>query len=399
MSNPEAFYREAIDLNRYSNHVALQVIRAYNNLIIDAAQKLTGTAPLSRTEVARLNTLMLQIKESLATWATDQTRYLTAELQGLALLESDFISQQIRNVVKPEFAPGVRSVQISPDFAAAVVSQNPTDLGAAIMQPSVEAQIAGISPGVVSLDASKGQNYVLPNGKTLGSALRQLSADSAEKFRVAVQNALLTGERLDDVVKGLLGSLKFADDANILQTIQKGGALTTLSDSQIRALVRTATAQIVSGVDRATYEANANVIDGYIYTATLDLRTTAICKSLDGRFFEFGKGPEPPQHFGCRSRIVMVTKTEAEGDVPEGMKRAALGGMVPAGTGYGKWLSGLSKADQDKALGGKGKGDMFRRLLKKESPDQAIRRFVSQDGSELSLKELERRYGTPKKRK
>ena len=40
MSTPEALYRNAIDLNRYSNSVARRVINAYNDIIIDAANQL-----------------------------------------------------------------------------------------------------------------------------------------------------------------------------------------------------------------------------------------------------------------------------------------------------------------------------------------------------------------------
>ena len=49
--------------------------------------------------------------------------------------------------------------------------------------------------------------------------------------------------------------------------------------------------------------------------------------------------------------------------------------------------------EQDKALGGAKKGDVFRRLLKKESGDTAIAKFVSNDGAELTLKDLQAKYG------
>jgi hypothetical protein len=38
MSTPAALYRNAIDLNRYSNSVARRVINAYNDIIIDATK-------------------------------------------------------------------------------------------------------------------------------------------------------------------------------------------------------------------------------------------------------------------------------------------------------------------------------------------------------------------------
>ena len=394
MSEPEAFYRQAIDLNRYSNHVALNVMRAYNNIVVDAASKLNDIGSLNPREAARLNALLLQTKESLATWAGDSSVYLMQELQGLALLEDEFIVQQIKDVVKPELVPGVRSVEITPDFAKAIVMDDPTDLSAAVLQRNLQEQIEGIAPGTVRLDAAKGSALVLPNGKTLNTSLRQLAEASAAKFRVTVQDGMLTGENMRDMVKRLRGDLRFNDAADIARTAAKGGTLTTLSDAQIRALIRTSVTQVSNTVDNQVYAANQDVIVAYRYRAVLDLKTTAICQSLDGRVFKFGKGPEPPQHFGCRSRVTFITRAEAEGDVQQRGKRAALGGLVPVDQQYGTWLANRTVQQQNEALGGKGKGDIFRSLLKKgESGDIAIRKFVSNDGSELTLKDLQAKYG------
>ena len=394
MSDPEAFYRQAIDLNRYSNHVALNVMKAYNNIVVDAATKLNDIGSLNPREAARLNTLLLQVKESLATWAGDTSVYLMQELQGLALLEDEFIVNQIKNVVKPELAAGVRSVEITPDFARAVVMSDPTDLNAAVFQRNLQEQIEGIAPGTVTLDASAGEALLMPNGRNLNNSFRQLSEASAERFRMIVQNGMLTGENMRDMVERLRGDLRFNDSSDIFRTLAKGGELTTLSDSQIRTLIRTAVTQMSTIVDNQVYLNNQDLISSYRYSATLDLRTTAICRSLDGRVFKFGEGPEPPQHFGCRSRIIMITRSEAEGDIKDRGRRASIDGLVPADQKYGSWLANLTKQQQNEALGGEGKGDVFRNLLKKEPGDVAIAKFVNSDGSELTLKDLQSRYGT-----
>jgi|TARA_R100000030_G_scaffold151_1_gene160 SPP1 gp7 family putative phage head morphogenesis protein len=398
MSEPEAFYRQAIDLNRYSNHVALNIMRAYNDIVIDALQKLDDVGSLNPREAARLNALLAQVRESLATWAGDSSVYAVQEFNGLARLQADFITGQIQEVVKPSLAVSVRSVEITPDFARSVVLADPTDISAAVLQPSLEQQVRGQFPGLVSLDAGKGSAMVLPNGKTLSKGFRQLAEASADKFRVTVQNGMLTGENMRDMVKRLRGKLRLADAAGISQTIAKGGELTTLADSQIRALIRTSVTQMVNTVNQQMYIANQDVIDSYRYRAVLDLQTTPICQSLDGKVFKFGKGPQPPQHFGCRSTIVFVTKTEAEGDFREREKRAALGGLVPADMTYPEWIAKQSVAAQEKALGGQKKARLFRNLLKKESPQKALAKFVSSDGSELTLKELMSKYGAPETR-
>ena len=40
MSTPEAFFRETIDLNRYSNAVAKKYAITYNEIILNAANQL-----------------------------------------------------------------------------------------------------------------------------------------------------------------------------------------------------------------------------------------------------------------------------------------------------------------------------------------------------------------------
>ena len=40
MSTPEAFFRETIDLNRYSNAVSTEFQRTYNDVILEATKKL-----------------------------------------------------------------------------------------------------------------------------------------------------------------------------------------------------------------------------------------------------------------------------------------------------------------------------------------------------------------------
>jgi hypothetical protein len=65
MSTPEALYRNAIDLNRYSNSVARRVINAYNDIIIDAVNQLRGIDDLAApVKAARLRAILAQLKDS-----------------------------------------------------------------------------------------------------------------------------------------------------------------------------------------------------------------------------------------------------------------------------------------------------------------------------------------------
>jgi hypothetical protein len=96
MSTPEALYRNAIDLNRYSNSVARRVINAYNDIIIDAVNQLRGIDDLAApVKAARLRAILAQLKDSLGTWAGDATELTALELQGIAQLQSEFVTDQL----------------------------------------------------------------------------------------------------------------------------------------------------------------------------------------------------------------------------------------------------------------------------------------------------------------
>ena len=79
MTQHAEFYRNAIDLNRYSNGVARRVVRAYNDVIIDATDRLAMLDPES-ISAARLRAILAQLKESLDGWAGTSTLLMTCLL-------------------------------------------------------------------------------------------------------------------------------------------------------------------------------------------------------------------------------------------------------------------------------------------------------------------------------
>jgi len=64
---------------------------------------------------------------------------------------------------------------------------------------------------------------------------------------------------------------------------------------------------------------------------------------------------------------------------------------VPTNQTYGEWLHKQPKEVTADVLGAS-KVPYFNRLTEKFGPTVAIRKFVSQDGSELTLAQLKRRY-------
>jgi SPP1 gp7 family putative phage head morphogenesis protein len=65
--------------------------------------------------------------------------------------------------------------------------------------------------------------------------------------------------------------------------------------------------QHISSVTQSYYE--GIFFERYRWAAVLDDRTTDICRSRDGKTWRYGKGPLPPAHYNCRSKIVPVEDT------------------------------------------------------------------------------------------
>lgn len=394
MSTPASLYRNAIDLNRYSNSVARRVINAYNDIIIDSVNQLRTIDDLAApVKAARLRGILAQLKESLATWAGDATELTATELQGLAELQSEFVTEQLSRALPAGNRSIVNNVEISPQFAQSVVTTDPTQLNVVALSDDLFAAVQG-APQTFSLTAAQGATITLPNGEVISKAFRGIAVDQAEQFSQVVRQGLLTGETTPAIAKRLIGNLQFGEEAKtVRQLVAAGGQATAVADNQVMALVRTSINQVANTASQQVYEANQDITQKYRYVATLDSRTSSICAALDGREFSYGRGPMPPQHFNCRSTTVPVIDYEALGLIPpaEG-KRAASGGMVPSNTNYGQWLKDQPRNVQEDVLG-PGKVPYFNRLVDKYGAKNAMARLVRDDGSELTLEQLRSRYG------
>tara|TARA_B100001094_G_scaffold38480_1_gene32845 strand:+ start:392 stop:1582 length:1191 start_codon:yes stop_codon:yes gene_type:complete len=395
MTTPAALYRNAVDLNRFSNSVAKRIAVTYNDLILEAVDRLRGIDELSApAKAARLRVILAQLKESLEGWAGASTALAVDELQGLAVLQSEFVEEELRKALPLKLRDQIRSIQISPQFAQSVATVDPTAINVVSLSDDLQAAVTG-APATFQLTAAQGTTITLPNGKVLEKSFRGLAESQADLFAKTVRNGLLTGESTDKLARRLKGRLRFGQPGSARQIAQAGGEVTAVANHQVMALMRTSINQVANSASQQTYEANQDITKKYRYTATLDTKTSAICRSLDGQEFEYGKGPVPPQHFNCRSTTVPIVDYEALGFTPpKPGKRAAKGGMVPADQSYGQWLNNQSKETKADVLGPE-KVPYFNRLVKKYGSTDAIRKFVSEDGSELTLEQLRRRYGSP----
>ena len=419
---PEGLFRNAIDLNRFSNGVSRKLIESYNRIILRSVAELkrieampSSSQPKARAR--RLRALLAQTEASLQTWSTKSVNELAGELEGIAQLQSKFAKEQLSKALSPSARElvSVRSVEVSPEFAKAVVTADPLAVSTNILGESLEQSIKG--PGVpFKLTAKQGAKVRMPSGESITKMFRGLATKNAQQFAKVVQDGLLTGEPTEQLARQLVGNLEFGQKAkSARQFAQAGGELTKLANHQVMSITRTSVNQVANTASQQVYMANPDLTSKYRYVATLDARTSPVCRDLDGQEFEYGKGPMPPQHFGCRSTTVPVIDYEKIQEKYPNVKppskplgkRAAAGGSVPSNTTYSQWLyeqraktkkGNLSQFEpgtrQIQTLG-KEKAKYFNRLAKKYGPNEAMKKFMREDGSEVTLATLKKRYGEP----
>ena len=193
------------------------------------------------------------------------------------------------------------------------------------------------------------------------------------------------------------------------------------SRRQMQGLILTSVNFINNSVRRELHELNEEYFKEELFVATLDGRTSAICRKNDGKIFPVGEGPIPPLHFRCRSLRVAVLDGEVLGErpfvatterqilrdyaqanglgrnirvrseLPRGHKgtydafrlsaiRSATG-RLPARTSYEDFLRNQSVEFQNAVLG-KTKAILFRK------GDLSLDKFVNRLSKELTLEEL-----------
>lgn len=377
MTELREVFRNAIDLNRYSNSVSRRLIRAYNDAVLDAVDQLRGIDELaSPVKAARLRSILAQLNDSLRSWSGESIATMTEELQGLAVLQSEFAVEQLQKALPAGTAATVGTVEISPALGQAIVSTEPTMAGVVNLSDSFER----IARSPVTFQLTVGQEISLPNGEIVRTAFEKMSARQAELFSVAVRNGLIEGQSVNAIVRRLKGRLTKEQRGSIDTIIAAGGQATSIPNNQIRAIVRTTVNQVATAADQIIAAENPDLTEKYRYTAVLDSRTSPICRALDGKVFVHGKGPLPPQHFNCRSVYV---------NIPIGLERE----FREAREDYGEWLNKQDDTTKRQVLGPE-RLALWKGMVKRFGPSDAIRKFVARDGSELTLDQLRKRgYG------
>jgi len=126
----------------------------------------------------------------------------------------------------------------------------------------------------------------------------------------------------------------------------------------VERVVRTAVNHVATTARQKTYKENKSIISGYQWLATLDNRTSTICRNYDGEVFLYENDPNPlpPAHPFCRSTTTAVFNDNALlkgiGDPTTRASKGAEGGkQVNANLTSYEWLKTQPADFQNEALG------------------------------------------------
>lgn len=249
------------------------------------------------------------------------------------------------------------------------------------------------------------------HGRLLSGWLDRLSDNDAARVRNAVQTGIVAGQSAAQIARDITD-----------------GITAKRTDAEIRSVVRTAVAHISNASREQFFSENKEIFTEELFVATLDSRTSPICRALDGQRFAIGEGQRPPLHFNCRSiRVVIFSEAlgarpsnpatesrlldefnkengldaKTRDKLPHGMKgkfdkfatkrKREIIGQIPAKTNYEKWLREQSDEFQNEVLGIK-RAKLFR------DGDLELKDFVRPDGKQISLADLYKEYESTFKR-
>lgn len=148
------------------------------------------------------------------------------------------------------------------------------------------------------------------SGKNYSEKVWNITNNFNYKLDNVVTAGLIRGEHPNIIAKNLRDAALGKRDKN---GKLKGGQL-----FECKRLVRTESAFIAEQATKKSYDDN-NVKE-YEYLATLDFKTSFICRSLDGKVFKVKDSVTgvnyPPMHGFCRSTTVPVIKWDGEDNTP-----------------------------------------------------------------------------------
>lgn len=361
----DSFIVRAVNLEKFKageRQKSLSLLKDLEDDIVADLARFTGSAWTK----ARLQSLLAQVRTTIATAYTKLQKHLTSDLTELAGSETNFAANALNTAVGVDI--------ISVEFSAA------------------------------QLKAVVGDS-VIEGGPQAEWWSRQ-AASTEQMFMDTVRKGILGGNPTDTIISQLRNK--------VFQ-----GTLTR----NVEALVRTSVASVADEARSSVFEQNADIIGWVQQHSTLDSRTTVICMAYSGKRWKL-PNYEPighdmpyntgcPRHWGCRSVMVpglpmfdqlgdpfakknpqraqdlfesrLKEQGMNEGEIARAVPaaQASMDGSVPDDLNYEQWLK-TKPEDFQKEVLGPAKWKLW------DEGKITFSDLVSQEGDPLSVEQLQK---------
>lgn len=179
-------------------------------------------------------------------------------------------------------------------------------------------------------------------GELLEPFVSNWSRGEVNRVNNAVRKAWTEGQTNQQLIQAIRGTKKNNYKDGILATTRRNA----------ESVARTGIQHVANSSRMALWEANDDLVVGYIFVATLDGDTTQQCRSLDKKEFKINAGPMPPLHIRCRSTTMAKLDPDLGLDfLDKGATRSSENGYVDGKLSYYDWLKTQPAAFQNEALG------------------------------------------------
>jgi SPP1 gp7 family putative phage head morphogenesis protein len=330
-----------IDITRYGNGVVRRMLKLLNKVDPDLLAQLQAALermPANSFTVQRLDDLLVSVRKLNGKAYEAMTAGLLLELEELTDYEAGYQQQLFTSMLPTQ----IQVAAVVPDQVYAAAMARPFQ------------------------------------GELLSEWAAGIEAARMIRIRDAIRIGFVENQTIDQMVRRISGRRDHGYADGLLQIDRR----------HAEAVVRTAVSHTANFARESFFEQNAELIKGLRWTATLDSRTSPVCRARDGKVYPMNSGPRPPAHWNCRSTMTPVIKSWRElgfdMDEAPASTRASMDGQVPADMTYQQWLRKQSAARQDEILGVK-KGLLFR------DGGLELDRFVDRAGQEYNLTELRER--------
>ncbi len=339
----ESFNRHQFILQRLASHEVGQfdpfIVRA-DRIIRDV---LSGHGEFTTRKA--LNDIIRRLEKELSATYNDWGALLLDDFKEIAESEGAYASQSLTK------ATGQKALLPTPSQLWSAALQNP-------IQMSVKGESALIS-----------------------ELFESFTAVESKRVSGAVRLGFAQGSTIQQVITAIRGTKKAGYKDGILSA----------SRNAAETIARTTTNHVSNTARQRTYKSNQDIVEGWVFSATLDSVTSKPCRyndqlAQDGKVWPIGEGPQPPLHRRCRSSSFPKLKKKYDFDIKSTRaQKGAYGSGQTKEKGYLTWLDSQPKWFQEDVLG-KAQTKLFREGGL--SPTQFNKLVNSAQGKPLTLAQI-----------